>query len=136
MKKLLFTTKPIYRDAGLLVLRLFMGLTMLFSHGWGKLLKMINGDWGFADVMGMGPELSLIMAVFAEVLCAGLVALGLMTRLATIPLIITMIVAVFIIHADDPFSKQEFGLLYLMSFITLLLTGPGKLSLDQVISKS
>lgn len=123
-------TRALNLDAGLLILRVFVGLTMLFSHGWGKMLKVFDGDFGFADVLGMGPTVSLLLAVFAEVICSAFLALGWYTRFALIPLIITMLVAVFIIHADDPFSKQEFGLLYLIPYFALFLTGPGKYSLD------
>jgi putative oxidoreductase len=120
-------------DLGLLILRSFVGLTMLYSHGWGKLSRLIAGDTGFADVFGMGEPISLILAVFAEVVCSVFLAFGLYTRIALIPLIITMLVAVFYIHADDPFSKQEFGLLYLIPYVTLFFTGPGKFSLDAFI---
>lgn len=128
--KPLLRIAPIHTDLGLLLLRLFTGLTMLFSHGWRKMMNYQDISDSFPSVLGMGPELSLSMAVFAEVFCAALLALGLFTRLALVPLIITMLVAVFIIHADDPFNKQEFGLLYLLPYITLFLTGPGKYSLD------
>lgn len=136
MKKLLLNSKPINHDLGLLILRLFVAITMLASHGWGKMMKLIAGDTGFADVFGMGETASLILAVFAEVLCSLFLALGLFTRASLIPLIITMLVAVFVIHGDDPFGKKEFGLLYLIPYITLLLTGPGKYSLDKQISKA
>ena len=131
MKKLLFSHRPLATDLALLLLRLAAGGIMAYSHGWGKLQKMLSGDMGFADPIGVGEEASLILTVFAEFLCGILVAVGLFTRAALVPLIITMLVAVFIIHADDPFSKQEFGILYLIPYITLFLTGPGKLSLDK-----
>jgi putative oxidoreductase len=92
---------------------------------------MLSGDFGFADPIGVGEEASLILTVFAEFVCGILLAIGLFTRAALVPLMVTMVVAVFIIHADDPFSKQEFGLLYLIPYVTLFLTGPGKLSLDK-----
>lgn len=136
MKKLLLNSKPINHDAGLLILRVFVGVTMLASHGWGKMMKLITGDTGFADVFGIGETASLILAVFAEVLCSLFIALGLFTRATLIPLIITMLVAVFVIHGDDPFGKKEFGLLYLIPYITLLLTGPGKYSIDKLILKA
>jgi len=134
MKKLLFSNRPIATDLGLLFLRLAAGGIMAFSHGWGKFQKVLSGDLSFADPIGVGEEASLILTVFAEFFCGILVALGLFTRAALIPLIITMLVAVFIIHADDPFSKQEFGLLYLVPYVTLFLAGPGKLSLDKQLS--
>ena len=131
MKNILFSNRPIATDLGLLFLRLASGGIMVYSHGWGKLQKMLGGDMSFADPMGMGEEASLVLTVFAEFVCGILVALGLLTRAALVPLIITMLVAVFVIHADDPFSKQEFGLLYLVPYLTLFLAGPGKLSFDK-----
>lgn len=80
--------------------------------------------------IGIGELPSLFLTIFAELVCGVLVALGLFTRAALIPLIITMAVAVFIVHADDPFSKQEFGLLFLVPYVALLLKGPGTWSLD------
>lgn len=131
MKNILFSNRPIATDLGLLFLRLASGGMMAYSHGWGKLQKMLGGDMSFADPIGMGEEASLVLTLFAEFVCGILVALGLFTRAALIPLIITMVVAVFVIHADDPFSKQEFGLLYLVPYLTLFFAGPGKLSLDK-----
>jgi putative oxidoreductase len=65
-----------------------------------------------------------------------LLILGLATRLAIIPLIILMIVAVFIVHGNDGFEKQEIGLLFLVAYLFLLVTGPGKYSIDRFISPS
>ncbi len=130
MKNVLFSNRPFATDLGLLLLRIAAGGFMAYSHGWGKLQKVLDGDMGFADPIGIGEEVSLVLTVFAEFFCGILVVLGLFTRAALVPLIITMMVAVFIIHADDPFSKQEFGLLFLIPYITLFLTGPGKLSVD------
>ncbi len=87
------------------------------------------------DPIGLGPELSLALTIFAEAFCAGLVMVGLATRLASIPLVITMAVIVFIVHADDPFRQQELPLLFGFAFAALAFTGPGKLSLDALISK-
>jgi len=131
MIKLLFSNKPLATNLGLLLLRLASGGMMAYSHGWGKLQKMLGGDMSFADPIGVGEELSLILTVFAEFVCGIFIALGLFTRAALIPLIITMWVAVFIVHAQDPFGKQEFGLLYLIPYLTLYFTGPGKFSLDK-----
>lgn len=85
--------------------------------------------------MGVGDELSLYLALFAEIGCSIFVILGCATRLVVIPLIITMLVAVFIIHAADPFVKQEMGLHYLLIYVMLLLTGAGRYSIDYLISK-
>lgn len=118
-------------DWALLLLRLMFGLGMLYSHGLRKMDRLFSGEEiKFANPFGLGEEVSLALAVFAEVLCAALLALGLFTRLATIPLIITMLVAVFIAHAGEPFKEMEMGLLYLVSYVAILLTGPGWYSVD------
>lgn len=119
----------------LLVLRVGAGL-LIFTHGWPKLLKVFNGDFSFADPIGLGAPLSLVLAAFAEGICALLVTFGLGTRLASLVLSFNMIVVVFFAHAGDPFSNREKGLLFLLLFVVLTLTGPGKYSLDTKLLKN
>ncbi len=119
----------------LLILRIGVA-GMMLVHGLPKLQKLFSGEAiQFPGVMGLSPTISLGLAVFAEVLCSLLILFGFGTRLATIPLIITMLVAVFYIHAADPFSNQELGLHYLLAYIALLILGSGKYSLDAVLLK-
>ncbi len=139
MKKFLFgfgdRREALLKDTGLLILRLGVGLTMLLSHGWGKLLRLGDSPIQFADPFGVGPTVTLILAVFAEVFCSIAISLGLMTRAAAIPLAITMLTAIFIIHADDPWQKQEFALMYLIPYLMLLFTGAGRFSIDNSLRK-
>jgi len=132
MKKYLFNIRPVGNDLALLLLRAASGGMMAYAHGWPKTQKVMAGDFSFGDPIGIGQEASLVLAAFAELVCGVLVVLGLFTRLALLPLIFTMVVAVFIVHADDPFGKQEFGLLYLIPYLVLLLKGPGNWSLDRM----
>lgn len=122
-------------SAGLLVMRVGSGLMMAFAHGWGKLSNFGELSGKFADPFGLGMTLSLSFTVLAEFFCALTVALGLFTRGTVIPLIITMATAAFIIHGDDPFGRKEKALLYVVIFLTLLLTGPGRYSLDQMFRR-
>ena len=108
---------------------------MFLNHGLGKFNKlMAGGEIKFASVFGMGPELSLGLAVFAEVACALMVVIGLFTRMAVIPLIITMLVAIFVIHIDDPLKKMESAIIYLIPYLVLFWNGSGKYSVDEYIS--
>jgi putative oxidoreductase len=117
-------------DAGLLLIRLLSG-GMILTHGIPKFNRLFGPEpVKFADPFGLGPEISLTMAVFAEVICAVLVILGFKTRLATIPLMITMLTAAFYAHWGDPFSKKELPLLFFTVFFALLIFGSGKFSLD------
>ncbi len=114
---------------GLLVLRLGFGGLML-THGIPKLMNYSTLASQFPDPIGMGSQISLLLAIGAEVGCSLLLILGLFTRLATLPLIITMLVAALIVHGADPFAKKEAALTFLISYVTLLMTGPGRYALD------
>ena len=120
-------------DIGLLILRVGIGVFMLAAHGWGKLANFGELAGTFPDPIGLGSTVSLVLVIFAEVLCALLVVLGLGTRFAAVPLLVTMLVAAFVVHADDPWSRKEFALLYAIPFLTLIFTGGGRFALDSLI---
>jgi len=117
-----------------LLLRLVSGGFML-THGIPKLMKLIEGDMSFADPIGLGPTFSLILTVFAEFICALFILVGFKTKLSTIPLMITMLVASFVVHMDDPWGKKEFPLLYFGIYAALFLLGSGKFSVDSLLNK-
>jgi putative oxidoreductase len=120
-------------DAALLLARVGIGVLMLV-HGFPKLQMLLSGEpAAFPGILGMSGGLSLFLAVFAEVVCSILLIIGLGTRLAVIPLIITMLVAVLHVHAADPFAKQEMGIHYLLTYVVLLLTGSGRYSVDYLL---
>lgn len=116
---------------GLLILRLFSGGLMLV-HGVPKLMNLFTqSPIQFPDPIGVGATVSLALAVFSEFICAVLIILGFKTRWATIPLIITMAVAGFVVHFSDPFGRKEKAILYLVMYVTLFFTGAGKYSVDK-----
>ena len=123
------------KDLALWLLRIGFGGLMLV-HGLPKLASVFRGEWAFANPIGIGEEASLFLTVFAEFVCSIFVILGLFTRWACIPLIITMLVAVFIIHGGDPLSDKELALIYLIGFTAIFISGPGKYSLDARIKTS
>src|SRR6056297_4200132 len=116
-------------DAAFLLLRFGAGALML-THGFPKLMRILDGNFSFGDPIGIGPAASLISVTFAEFFCSLFVMAGFMTRASLIPLMFAMAVAAFIAHAGDPFGDKELPLFFLISFATLFLTGPGKYSLD------
>ena len=115
---------------GLLILRVGTAALLIYAHGWGKLVNFGERAGRFADPIGLGSELSLALVVFAEVICAALIAVGLWTRFAAIPIVIFGLIAAFVHHIDDPFAKKELALLYAIPALTLVLTGAGLFSLD------
>ncbi|MBD8488615.1 DoxX family protein [Echinicola sp. CAU 1574] len=134
MKKILFSNNPIASSLALLILRVGTA-AMMMTHGWTKIINFSEYLTKFPDPLGLGTAVSLQLVVFAEFFCAILLGLGFMTRIVLIPLIITMLVAAFVIHAGDPFGSKELSLLYVTAFVTLFLAGPGSISMDAQILK-
>ncbi|MFS4470135.1 DoxX family protein [Chryseobacterium sp. T20] len=123
------------KDIVLLVVRVFVGFAML-SHGFPKLQMLLaGGKIEFFDFMGLGPQVSLILTVFAEFVCSILLILGLFTRVALGFLIFTMIIAGFVVHGADPFEKREMSLIYLSVYLLLMVIGAGKVSVDHMIER-
>ncbi|HEA28664.1 MAG TPA: DoxX family protein [Leeuwenhoekiella sp.] len=122
-------------DAALLFFRVIISIMMLV-HGVPKLLQLFgDAEIVFMDPIGLGMTASLALAVFAEFICSILLIIGLGTRLASIPLLITMLVAVLIVHVPDGWARQELPTLYAVCYVLLLITGPGKYSLDHYLLK-
>ena len=129
---MLLNSEPIALDFGLLALRVGAGGTMFWQHGWPKLAAFGEKMDTFGDPIGLGPAISLGLIVFAETVCALLVALGLWTRLSTVPLIIGMAVAAFVANGDGPFKAMELAVCYMVAFLTIFFAGSGRFSLDRL----
>ena len=141
-------------DWGSLFLRVSFCLTMMTGHGYGKLMQLFGeGPIQFADPFGLGPTVSLALAVGGEFLCPLLVILGFKTRIVIIPSIITMLTAAFIAHANAPFfsgvvmnalpehpylmtPSKELACLYLFGFIAIFFIGSARFSLDKILAKN
>lgn len=123
------STRETIKSIGLLMLRVGIGGLMLV-HGTGKIQGFSQMADSFPDPFGLGSRLSLILAISAEAGCSLLLIAGAATRLATIPLMVTMLVALFYIHRADPWNVKELAAVYLLVYVSLLLTGPGRFSLD------
>lgn len=116
------------------ILRITLGALMV-PHGYQKIMNFAARSSTFADPFHIGHSTSMAMVIFAEFFCAVFVIMGLFTRLACIPLIIAMAVALFYAHHGDFFGKGEHAALFLGGFIAILFMGPGKVSIDRLIGK-
>jgi len=123
---------PTSVDLGLLVLRVWLGASLLILHGWGKLIDYKNLSRTFSDPLKIGHQASLILALVGEVLCPVLLILGLFTRFAALGSAITMAVAFFLVHqtALKGGRSGELAFIYLAGFVIILLAGPGRFALD------
>ena len=136
MKKFLFlfSTRPYYGDLANLLFRVVVGLSLM-THGYSKLMRLVEGKvWGRTHLF-FNEEVSFALITFAEFFAPLLIILGLGTRLFAIPVIYAFIIIVFDAHWGDPFTKMEKGLLFLISYVFIFMVGPGKISLDNLISK-
>ncbi len=132
-----------YSNMGRLFLRLFVGV-MFFQFGIRQLLEFNVVAPTFPSVLGLGSEASLIVMIVIELLCSLLIMVGFLTRLATIPPIVSMIMAehyilTTLMHDVPPYSIADtqpgyLPLMFIGIYLFLLLAGPGKISLDYFIS--
>ncbi len=113
---------------GLLILRVGFSV-MLLVHGIQKIEILFSSNINFTDPVGLGPTITLLLVLFAEIICTVLIIIGVKTRLATIPPIVLMLVAIIIVHKGDPIMARETAILYLIAFSTIGLLGSGRLAL-------
>jgi putative oxidoreductase len=123
------------QSLGLLLLRLSAGGMMLYGHGLPKWKDFSQLSSTFPDPIGLGSTFSLVLAIFAELVCSGLIILGIGTRITVLPLIVTMAVAAFLVPGQAPVfnmedPSKELALVYLAAFLPLPFTGAGRYSLD------
>lgn len=120
-------TTPI--NVALLALRIIVAIMML-THGGPKFMRLMDGNLKFGDPLGIGSEVSFLLVVFAEFLCSIFILIGLGVRLASLPLLFTMLVALLVAHGADPLFDHVNILAYIAAYMLLFFTGSGKYSLD------
>lgn len=125
---------PIAYSVILLAVRIVFGALFL-SHGISKWITFNEMTDNFPNPLNIGSTLSFWLAVFAEILCTIGFILGALFRLSLIPMIFTMCVALFIIHANDPLVIKELAMMYLTIFVLMFFSGPGKFSIDGILRK-
>ena len=115
----------------LLLLRLFFG-ALFFMHGLDKLTHFNELADVYPSVLGLGSYMTLMITIFCEFACSMFFVAGCITRIILLPMIVAMAVAFFDIH-DGMFPEGELSLIYLVLFVILYITGPGRYSFDYLI---
>ena len=118
------------RDVGLLFLRVSGALFLLGVHGLPKLLNFSAELQRIEDPFHLGAHLTLILAIFAEVLCPLLIAAGVLARMACLPILFVLLVALLVVHPQWSVAEGQFGWLLLILFTTVFIAGPGRLALN------
>ena len=125
-------TKTVYNFAPL-PLRIIAGIGFMM-HGLPKLLDISNTQNSFTN-MGLPPELAIIIGLL-EFIGGLAILLGVFTRIAAGLLAIDMIGAILLVKLSKGFiDGYELDLLYLAIMISLMLTGPGNLSIEKNVLK-
>jgi putative oxidoreductase len=132
MKHIFLSTHSFSQDVTALFTRLIIGILM-FYHGAVKILNYQEYLGFFPDPIGLGSQLSLLLAIGAEAIGGLFVAIGLFTRLSLIPIFITMTVVFFVVHAGDPFQAKELALLFWLLSLLGFAAGPGRYSIDHIL---
>ena len=119
---------------------LFLRLILAYGFYTPAMMKLkdVNAIGGWFESMGYPlPYLNAYMATAVEGLGVILLILGLGTRIITVPLMITMLVAIFTVHYTNGFAAGDNGyeipLYYLLMLFTLFVIGPGRISVDHLI---
>ncbi|AZD02972.1 DoxX family protein [Pseudomonas chlororaphis] len=118
------------RDLGLLFLRVSAGLFLLWVHGLPKLLDYSAELQRIEDPFRLGANLTLMLAIFAEVLCPLLIVAGVAVRLACLPILAVLLVALLVVHPQWSLAEGQFAWLLLILFSSIFIAGPGRLALN------
>ncbi|MBV4456128.1 MULTISPECIES: DoxX family protein [Pseudomonas] len=115
------------QDLGLLFLRGSAALFLVWVHGLPKLLDYSEQLKLIEDPFHLGAHITLSLAIFAEVLCPLLIIAGVLVRLACLPILAVLLIAMLVVHPQWSLFEGQFGWLLLIIFTTLLISGPGRL---------
>jgi putative oxidoreductase len=118
------------QDFGLFFLRVSGGLFLLWVHGLPKLLNFSAQLLVIEDPFHLGANVTLMLAIFAEVLCPLLIIAGVLVRLACLPILSVLWIALLVVHPQWSLEEGQFGWLLLILFTSLLIAGPGRLALN------
>lgn len=118
------------RDAGLLFLRVSGGMFLLWVHGLPKLLDYSAQLQSIEDPFNLGATTTLGMAIFAEVVCPVLIVAGVLVRVACLPILAVLLIAMLIVHPQWSLVEGQFGWLLLIVFTSVFIAGPGRLALN------
>ena len=122
-------------NAGLALLRIFAGIALAFAHGYSKVppgegLITRAGEMGFPM-----PVFFAWAAGLSEFLGGIFLALGFLTRISSLFIAFTMLVALVGVHGADPFNRQELAFMYLFVAIAFLLKGSSDWSVDSFLRR-
>lgn len=138
IKQKIFSSESSFlsKDYSLFFFRVLVSLTMINTHGMKKLLNFEDTIQHIPDPMGIGGEISTVVAIIANIVAPLFVILGLGTRLATLPILSVTLMGFFIVHGNDPWAVRDVPLMYSLAYLLIFFMGAGKYSLDHKFFKT
>lgn len=122
-----------------LAIRVVFGFILCYHYGLEKIKNFSHLESVFPDPFHISHRISLALVIFAELLCSLLLVLGFLTRFAALALVISFAVAEFMVNkghvATMNGSLHEQAWLYFAAFFSILLVGPGRISIDSAMGK-
>ena len=120
-------------DLGLLILRVFAGLSLAYAHGWSKVPP---GEQFVKTVTSLGfPAEMAYLTMLTEFFGGLALAAGLLTRPVALAMMVNFSVAGFMAHAPDPYVRKELPFMFLAVATMFLCVGGGRFSVDRLLKK-
>jgi putative oxidoreductase len=128
----MFMPEPAFlsKDTAVLLFRVLVSLSMINTHGMKKLLHFDETVQHIPDPMGMGGEISTMIAIAANIVAPVFIIFGLGTRLASLVVLSVTLMGFFVVHGGDPWPVRDVPLMYSLAFLLIFFVGAGKYSLD------
>lgn len=117
-------------DLSLLVFRAAIGLSIINTHGWNKLMDFEKHATHMPDPFGLGGTTNVILAIIANVVFAGFVVAGFLTRLSAVVVLQVTLIGLLVVHINDPWKVKDVPLMYSLAFGLIAVLGAGKHSVD------
>lgn len=130
--QLVTATKP---DIALLFFRVAVCLELIFVHG----LKKVGVGVPVAEIVpnpfGIPVLLNQAFAIGANLVCPLFIIFGFLTRVAAIPVVAVTLSGYLLVHFHDSLAQRDIPFMYSVAFLFLMLSGPGRYSLDNQIAR-
>lgn len=133
MKKL-FSASPLWQSEGLTLIRIIVGLFMVY-HGWEvfdeEKMKVYTGWDQFKDSTGV---LLAYLGKIAELAGGIMLTIGFLTRIAALIVACTMLYVSVFVGNGKIWYEDQYPFLFVLLALVFFFTGPGRFSVDQVLS--
>lgn len=140
MKKALYSITSVYPGAisfhlSMLAFRILISVELMMAHGLKKVGVGVAQAETVPNPLHLPTQLNDLFATSANLFFPVLVIIGFFTRLAAIPILAVTLTGYFVVHWNDSLLEKDTPFMYSVSFLLIMILGPGKYSLDHFLNK-